>query len=176
MALFVYITDQCKMDARTHSYEDRIGKFAQRIEKEQHTTLFDNFPPNYLKKRFERQIRLLAAERRIGEHIVVCFYRLLVRGNAEYESFIADSKSYGEINLAPLVSDDQLAEWLESKRQAETIPEKPKPTPEESGYLWNVFSQEQAGPNEVLICETEDWVKSIGEKHLQDRTLFTRGS
>ena len=92
MALFVHITEECKEDAEKHDHKEEIERFAKRIETEQRLTLFDNFPPPYLKKRFKRQMRLLASERSAGEHTVVCFYRLLVRGDREYEEFLTRSQ------------------------------------------------------------------------------------
>lgn len=60
MALYVYVTAECRGDAERHSRVSEMEKLKARVEKEQRICHFDNFPPPYLKKRFDRQIRLLA--------------------------------------------------------------------------------------------------------------------
>lgn len=171
MALFVYITEKCKEDAEKYDHKKEIEKFAKRIETEQRLTLFDNFPPPYMKKRFKRQMRLLASERPAGEHTVVCFYRLLVRGDREYEEFLRAPKSYGDKYFVRLIFDD-LIQFAKGKSQEEHIPKKPRPNEEEARYLWDVMGQENAGTNKVFICETAEWIKSVARKQLDDRLLY----
>jgi len=67
MAIHVYITDQCKKDIERQQYTSIITAFKDKIEKSQHSGVFDRFPPPYLKKRFERQVRLVAKECLLGE-------------------------------------------------------------------------------------------------------------
>ena len=172
MALFVYVTEECKADAEKHDHKEEIKKLAKRIKKEQRLTLFDNFPPPYLKKRFKRQMRLLASERSVGEHTVVCFYRILIRGDRDYEDFLDNPKDYGDRYFAPLVSDDYLKQWVIDKSERESIPQKSKPNEKESGYLWSVMGQENSGPDKVFICETAEWIKAVTEKQLENRLIL----
>ena len=51
MALFVYVTDQCRDDANVHSIKAEIQLFKERVERTQSTSLFDPFPPPYLVKK-----------------------------------------------------------------------------------------------------------------------------
>lgn len=84
MAVHVYITEQCKKDIDRQNYMADIESFKKKIEKAQHTDVFDRFPPPFLKKRFERQVRLVAKECLLDGHTIVAFLRLLVRGGSEY--------------------------------------------------------------------------------------------
>ena len=117
MALFVYQTEECKEDSREHSIGKDINIFIDRILRTQRTTFFDNFPPPYLKKRFKRQERLLCAERKIGDDVVVVFYRILVRGSFEYSNFLKYPKKYGDEKFAPLVTDDELKNWVSQQKK-----------------------------------------------------------
>lgn len=171
MALYVYITDECKKTAEQHSYLEKVEGFKQRIINEQRTTLFDNFPPPYLKKRFERQIRLIAAERFIGEDIIVVFYRVFVRGEKDYSSFLANPRAYGEENLITLVSDSELEKWLEEEKKAEIIM-KPKPSELEQSYLWDVTAYAHDENRDLFIFESHAWVRQVKEKQFEKRLLF----
>jgi hypothetical protein len=47
MAIHVYITDQCKKDIDRQQYTSIIRAFKDKIEKTQHSGVFDRFPPPY---------------------------------------------------------------------------------------------------------------------------------
>ena len=97
MALYVYITRECEEDAKKHNRYSELLRFKERLEKTQRMCLFDNFPPPYLKKRFVRQIRLLADGRTIPldgeEHVVVNFLRTYVRSIKSNDSFSTNQTS-----------------------------------------------------------------------------------
>jgi len=44
MALIVHITEQCRKEARNHSFEQALDRFKERVEESQDTRYFDPFP------------------------------------------------------------------------------------------------------------------------------------
>ena len=150
MALFVYTTKECEQDTLRHSVVRDVERFRQRLLEAQRTNLFNNFPPPYMKKRFLRQIRLIALQYTFGDHLVVCFLKLLVRGSADYEQgFLADPKEYGDRHLAPLVDMGELEKWLNKQLRESPPPLKPEPSESERRYLWDVLGGPSPAGTEV---------------------------
>lgn len=89
--------------------------------------IFDRFPPPFLKKRFERQIRLVARDFIVGKDIVVVFLRLFVRGGNEYKQF-GDSDYRvlpGFDNMEVELSIENLAKYVAGRQDP---PPPPPPT------------------------------------------------
>jgi len=173
VALFVYMTERCEQDIHRHSISRAVERFRQRLLDAQRTNLFDNFPPPYMKKRFSRQIRLIAHQYPFGEHLVVCFLRLLVRGSSDYQQgFLNDPKGYGDSYLAPLVDTESLGKWLNEQLKEAPPPQKPDPTENERRYLWDVLGGQFAGGPEVFVCESEDWVRAVSDKRLRMKLVL----
>jgi hypothetical protein len=173
MAIYVYISEACKKDVRKHSYEKELQNFSARIEKTQTLDLFDRFPPPYLKKRFERQIRLVAAERHIEDHTVVCFLRILTRGSKEYDSgFSKDALVWGEQHLEHLVSDDEIQGFLKKKLESAPLPEKRFPSDEEFEFLHNALSGSANLYADIVCCESKDWVLEVVHENLRNRIVL----
>jgi len=84
MALLVYVTAKCRDDARSHGLNEELERFHARVERTQSTSLFDPFPPPYWvkKKLGGRQGRLIATHRIVGDHAVVIFLAILIRGSS----------------------------------------------------------------------------------------------
>ncbi|MBD3386513.1 hypothetical protein GF407_16535 [candidate division KSB1 bacterium] len=173
MALYVYVTNECKEDAREHAIQKQLNQFRDRIQKCQRTTFFDNFPPPYLKKRFTRQLRLIAGEKMIGEHVVVVLYRILVRGGSEYPKFLDSPKKYGDACFLPLVSDDTLKEWLKQET-AEPTEKKQKPTDEEFRLLYGLSGNKDFFSGDYFIYETQNWIKAVRNTQILNRFSRTQ--
>ncbi len=170
MSLFVFITKECEEEARNHGRWNDVLKFREKILQDQRTTLFDKYPPPYLKKRFSRQQRMIAIEKQINDHVVVCFCRFLIRGNSEYDNFKNDPKAYGDQFFEPLVPEDYLNSWLEEQLREDPPPEKVVPTPEENTYLWETLAQDKSHfSDEPFIFESEDWVFAMRQKKIQNQ-------
>lgn len=173
MALYVFITPECEKDIQVHQMEETILSFKQRILQDQRTTLFDRYPPPYLKKRFKRQERLIAAEMSIpnSDDIVVIFLRMFVRSGRDYESFKNDPRWYGDKFFANVLNVDFLKEWLNKNREVEKIVEKDPPNEEESAFLWKILSQDSRINTDEFVFESEEWQSAIFDKRLQDRLI-----
>ncbi len=167
MGFFVYITDECWNDAKNHNVTEQLENLEKRLYADQRADhLFDNFPLPYLKKRFSRQHRLIASERFISldgdQHIIVCFYRILIRGNNTYEKgFLRNPREWGEENLLSLISDQDLGNWLLANKP---VPAEPKPEPDEfeKEFLWNIRDVKSIGHRGAeMIYESKDWMAII---------------
>lgn len=171
MALYVYVTKQCEEDARRHSRYDEMYRLKKKVEQAQRICLFDNFPPPYLKKRFDRQIRLLADYRSVEvggeEHVIICFLRIYVRSSNEYKSFRNDPQSFGKRFLEPLINEGELKVFLHE--QVKECPVVPKQKPSEAEHemlycpLGGRTSDEHGGTSveHGFVCESERWVRSV---------------
>lgn len=170
MAIYVLIGDACRKDARKHAYEKELENFAAKVEKTQSLDLFDRFPPPYLKKRFERQVRLVASERFYEDHTVVCFLRVLIRGSSDYDGgFTKNTKSWGEKNLEPLISAEEIRVFMVKKLEVSPLPEKRKPTPPEYDYLYTALNSSANPYADIVCCESSDWVCRVTAPDLRNR-------
>jgi len=178
MAILVHITDECLSDARKHSCLADVEKFKDRIRIDQRLSLFDNFPPPYLKKRFRQNFRLIAEERFIGDHTVVLFYRLLVRSSQDYRNFYNNPIEYGKRNFAMLASESDIADFVDKETKSNPPPPKPKPSKLEQDFLWRASISKtdlnSEGGHEYLVCESEDWVKWSASENIKNRLLYYR--
>lgn len=175
MSLYVFITDECREDAKKHNREQDLDRFMKRVEESQRLCHFNNFPPPYLKKRFDRQVRLLADYRPVqyqGEtHTVVNFLRIYIRGGQEYGRFIKDPIGFGTKHLEPLVKQDELKAFLANKLVEAPIPAKPKPNTSEYEYLYRFLGKDDNKDADQLICESEYWVRQVKEEHVNKQLL-----
>jgi len=175
MALYVYVTEECGKDARRHNRYREMERLKEKVEKTQRICHFDNFPPPYLKKRFDRQIRLLADYRSITvgdeQHVVVCFLRIFVRGREEYKNFLKDPAAFGKKNLTPLVEEEKLQEFLKEQLRESPIASKPSPTEAEHHFLYRLLGNDQNKGADEFVCESERWMQKISEKKIQQMLL-----
>ncbi len=180
MALFVFITDNCREEASEHpNWSDRLESFAKELEKKQTVAMFEHFPPPYLvKKKFgEYSGRLIAAHVMVGEErddSVVVLLSALVRGDGKYEAFSNDAVAYGQQHLEQLYRGEDWAAYVWKRKEKE--PPKPKPdvSEDEYGYLHGALSavsarvDEGETPAEELVAESSEWVKRCGETTFQN--------
>lgn len=174
MALHVYITEKCRKDCRSQNYDRPLQALAERIETSQSAEILDRFPRPFLKKRFERQIRLVAKEVEVGEHTVVAFLRLLVRGGNEYQAFIDSHYSSlpGEDAMEGEISEVSLARIIEERKEPPPPPP-PPPSPTESEYLHAALTSTKDIYSDYHCCETALWVKRISQEEFTTRlSLF----
>jgi hypothetical protein len=170
MAIYVYITRQCAKDADKQNYSEDVERFKSKLESLQSLESFDRFPPPHLKKRFERQIRLVAGERQIGDHLVVVFLRLLVRGGSEYKQFgDSDYKTVpGVDKMEQELSDEGLSSYVES-RQDTPMPPPPCPSDAEESYLHAALTTNANIYHDSHCCETHLWVERMKQPEFESR-------
>jgi len=174
MSIYVYLTEQCIRDINQQRYEGEVDGFRRKIESSQNMEVFDRFPPPFLKKRFERQIRLVARDYFVGPHVVVAFLRLLVRGGNEYSNF--GDTGYKELpgfqRMVEELKEENLLKYVEGRQ--DPMPS-PPPIPDESEelYLHSALSLSENIYQDYHCCETKLWVDAMSSSHFEDyRSLF----
>ena len=168
MALFVYITKRCLEDANEHGIKSEMQRFKERIESTQSMSLFDPFPQPYLvkKKIGARQKRLIAERRSVGDHAVVVFLTVLIRGSRTYEDeFARDPVAYGRqyLNLA---SNDEIAQYVDDRTRTQPPPLKATPNDTEYSFLYNAFSHHQNAAADDFVWETAEWVSQVRQERI----------
>lgn len=170
MAIFVHILQQCRDDAARHGCMPDLDKFAEYIRNEQRLSRFDlDFPPPYMvkKKFFVFNRRLIAVQRQVGEHTVVCFARILIRGEAAYEKgFGIDPEGWGDKHILPLIDEAQLVELVRQEEQ-QLVRVRRVPNEEEATYLYEVLQNDKY---DWFICESPTWRQNmLSDKKLQNQ-------
>lgn len=174
MPLIVYITDNCESDARRHGLSEEVGRFRERVEECQSTSLFDPFPPGYLvkKKLGGRQGRLIAELHPVGEHAVVVFLAVLIRGSRDYEDeFARDPRAYGEQHFSDLVSGEELARFVEERTRQSPPIINPDPSDSEYHFLYGAFAHHQSVPDDI-VCETQRWVEHVAQERVSKQLVL----
>jgi len=178
MAIFVFSTDNCREEAATHGWQDRLDSFARDVEKKQTVRMFEHFPPPYIvKKKFgEYAGRLIAAHEAVGDDSVVVFLSAMIRGTGDYEAFSDDAEKYGRQHFQELYSASQLAKYVEQRKHKDPPPPKPPVAEDEYGYLHDVLHRAHGGdggaPEEDLVAESQDWVQRCSEPAFQNYHAF----
>ncbi|MGA7305857.1 MAG: hypothetical protein WBW88_13340, partial [Rhodothermales bacterium] len=172
MSLFCYVTEQLKEDATSHGIAlSKIDGFKDEVEARQSLAGFDHFPPPCLtkKKIFGFNYRLIAAEKRVGEHLVVVFLRLVIRGGNEYTSFLRDPPTWAGRYFDAALSQQTLDEWVAERTRVDP-PESPPALDEtETTFLWRGgFGRDH---DDTIVCETHEWVDNVAEPRINDRLI-----
>jgi hypothetical protein len=172
MALLCYVTEQIQTDATTHGIaKAKVNAFAQEVEKRQSLAGFDHFPPPCLtkKKIFGFNFRLVASERRVGEHLVVVLLRLVVRGGSEYGAFLDDPPTWAARHFSVELDDARLTAWVADRTKSEPPPTAAPLSEVEQTFLWS--SPYSAEIDDLMICETHEWVQAVREPRIADRLI-----
>jgi hypothetical protein len=166
MALFVYITEECSNNAHRYSLTSEVERFKERVETSQSTSQFDPFPPPYLvkKKLGGRQGRLIADLRRQGDHAIVVFLAIMIRGDRAYENhFAVEPVAYGKQHFDHLVSDHELAAYIEERARVAPPQAKAAPDDVEFSFLYEAFAHRQNAVEEDMVYETIEWKEAVSE-------------
>lgn len=171
MAIYTYATEPCRRDARRHGQESLLQSVSTYIEKRQNLVGFDYFlPTRFMKKHMGRNFRLLAYRVKVGDDEIILFLRIYVRGDKEYEDFIAywDQKTDALVKkLFTLTDVDLQAIHNEVSKR---FPPEPPPRPDEEEYRWlyDIPGRARDEKDDLLILETEGWVKKMGSDSMRD--------
>ena len=166
--ILVHITERCREDAKRYGWLPVLERVKAEVEKRQSTSAFNQFPrPYFVKKKFGgRQGRLIAIEKILevdGEmYNVFVFLTILIRGDREYASptgFGSDPEGYGKRYLMPVFNKLNFTEIVRERMYQE--PPKPKPRLGELEQLFLGRQQEVAAANELMLCESKNWVDKI---------------
>jgi hypothetical protein len=161
-ALYVYFTNQCKVDAETHGVYKDVEKLAQKLEAEQTPRGLEHFPPPYLKKCMGKHGRLVIEEHRNGDDTVLCFTRYFIRGNSEYDAFYRDTSGYYEKNKVPK---EDIEVFLEERKKQPILHKEPL-SDIESAYLQ--YTSASNYKEDGAFMESYDWFERISQNWAKD--------
>ena len=176
MEYIVYITDECKKEARMHNYSDALDKLALDVEQKQDISRFQKFPPPFLvKKQFgDKQGRLIAAQENVNingnDYAVIKFLAVLIKANKEYDDFQdSTSNSNNRDKFLKRVDPNELRKFVDEKITKEPPPKKQDLTEYEQSYIYGPNATNNANviynfENESLIYESDEWIKAINNK------------
>ncbi|MCU0516040.1 MAG: hypothetical protein MUC60_04080 [Oscillatoria sp. Prado101] len=156
--MYVYATPECKRKAKQYNVEDVVENLSKDADA---LSRFRRFSHVYLKKRVDRNLRLIAKLVEISERDrVLCLLDILKRGDAEYEKdFCFEPESFGEKRLDPLLDIEQLREWLNEQQNLPEVSESEAPQIPEELRLWLERPEWGLDAQELVICESEEWVR-----------------
>jgi tetratricopeptide (TPR) repeat protein len=169
MSLFVHITEQCEKESKRHQVLEEVHRLRDRLLALGRVSLMDRFSAVFLKKRFKRQHRLVAEVRSVDDTEVLCFLRLFIRGDGQYVNGFAGVETDEERRrCVPDVTDEELRTSMKTERLREPLPSLSQ---EEAGLVYGIFGGgvSSRGDGDLVICESEDWVREAGESVIQDR-------
>lgn len=169
MSYYVVVTSKCAESAKKHNISDKVNDLKDEIEKKQYIGFLDYFPSFFLKKRFERQQRLVAQEKRVtlttGEEVsAIIFYDIFIRGNAQYREFIDSPKEYAEKNFEKLISEQDIQAEINRRIRNQKVVKFPELTDGEYSFLYSTNIYRSNSNNESMVYESSDWVQSVKEK------------
>lgn len=172
MSILCYVSEQVKSDATKHSVsKDKVVAFAKDVEERQSLARFDHFPPPCLtkKKIFGYSFRLIAVEKRVGDHLVIIFLRIVPRGG-EYGAFLDAPPFYAGKYYDAELDDAKLEGWVNQRIADEAPPPARELSDEENTFLW---ASPYGGPSDdLIVCETHAWVQAVRESRIADRLIF----
>ena len=172
MALFAFVTDKCREEAKGFNYLPDLKNLCEQIEESQDFNRFDPFPPPYLvRKHFAgRNGRLIALKQPVTyqdeEHTVIVLLSVIMRGNRAYEEFSENAAEYGARHFAKHFTQSELETFIEIRMASDPVIPKPALSDEEYGYLYEALSSNKDNAND-LICESADWEGIVGKESVK---------
>jgi hypothetical protein len=115
---------------------------------------------------------LIAGEYFIQGDIIICFYRLLIRGNKEYESFLDNPKKFGDEHFKSLITEEELESWLTEQKKTTNVPSRQELNSIESEFLWGLSGQEDFISGDTFIYESNEWIKVLSKEQIKKRLIL----
>lgn len=163
--MYVYPTDKCKQQADVYNIQPDINRLGDE------PNALARFEPIYpYWKRNIGNLRLLAKIEKVNDEHVLCLLDIFTRGSKEYEKeFLLDRHGFGRQYLDPLLDKDKLRQWLnEQKESGQQQQNKLPPLPNELRD-WLAAPRWRMDTNELVIYESEQWVKRFGQEKIKKR-------
>ena len=132
--------------------------------------------PYLVKKKIGgKQKRLVAERRSVGDHAVVVFLAVLIRGSRIYEEeFAKDPVAYGQQQLK-LASDEELARYVEDRTRTQPPPLKATPNETEYSFLYSAFAHHHNTSAEDFVWETAEWVSQVSQERISKQLALLYG-
>lgn len=166
MSLYTYITEGCREDLHNHDFTAVVEKYAETVEREQKLVGVSRYPQPFLKRNVGRQGRLLIEERQLDDDILVlCFLRVLIRGQNDYERFMRSAEAQKAFLDKHKPSDEEVRAEIERRESTDPVKPLPKITPVENHYLFGVSGLSKG--SDEMIVESREWVDRIRSEKIQ---------
>ncbi|WP_449416126.1 hypothetical protein [Phormidium nigroviride] len=165
--MYIYITQQCKDNAKKYNTEPEITKLCHDSDA---LARFDRIYP-YWKRKISWNLRLLAKIEKVDNDAVLCLLDILVRGDKEYDEFKHKEKreEFGQNYLEPLLNLDELRQWLDEQKESGSQQQNQRePLPNDLLYCLELPSWRKDS-NELVIYESEQWFKKCRLEKIKDR-------
>ena len=161
MSIYVYITDQCQLDASTLGFWSDVEKLQEKLEYIQNTGGLTRYPQSFMVKKFGKTGRLVIDEKIIGADCLLCFMRFFARSDPEYfQDFLGNPTQFRRENTPS----DEVFQLYLADRNSKPITTLPTLTSTEENYLYSLdYSSYQ---EEGSILESEEWVSRIQSREL----------
>lgn len=159
MALYTFVTEACNNDARTHDMESVVSGWADKIEQDQALGSVDRYPRPFLKKNVGRRGRLIVEEHTLGEDVVYCFLRVLIRGGGDYDAFMKDQQRFHDQH-AP--SDGEVLKYLAQRKEEKPVAPLPALSDAEHIYLSSLSKSPQR--QDGVVLESREWVARVNQR------------
>lgn len=103
---------------------------------------------------------------------MVVFLSIMIRGDKAYENhFAVDPVGYGKQHFSHLVSDVQLAAYIDKRTRVEPPLAKPEPNDVEYGFLYEAFAHRQNAADEDMVYETIEWKEAVAEERIANQLV-----
>lgn len=165
--MYIYITQQCKDNAKKYNIEPEITKLCYDSDA---LARFDPIYP-YWKRGILGNLRLLAKIEKVDNDAVLCLLDILARGGKEYDEFKDKEKrqEFGQKYLETLLNLDELRQWLnEQKESGSQQQNQREPLPNDL-LDWLELPSWRKDSNDLVIYESEQWVRRCGQQKIKER-------
>lgn len=159
--LYVYITEQCREEARKHGALDGVESLAAKMEAEQNAASLERFQKHYLKKGIGKQGRLIVDEYKLGDDVLYRFLRFLIRGGSEYEIFLNNLDEFQRRHPADL---DELEHLLAERKKA---PRKERPSLSDDEKIFLQPFSEYSTADVGAFMESYVWFERMQDERVR---------
>ena len=176
---FVYITEECKLQAKKFGLEKQIENTANQIKNSQTTSYYlEGYKDTkkFLKDRFgDKRLLVGRYNDKNGNNLLV-FWKILSRSDKNYDKFLSDSSYFerqfdNDCEKLELELENYLKEQI-NQSQAIKEPSLKDLTETEEKFLREIHEKTLLINEEEMIYETEEWVNQIGNYEDYLETIY----
>lgn len=169
MAFYVFVTEHCSNEAENHGQGSVIKNLKSKIESTQNFSGFHYYLPTpFLTRGLGRSFRLIAYRVPIDDDELILFLSVLARGGSEYKFFL-ENWDKKEVERKFHVPDEDKCRSIYSElTKTPSTSHLPPPNEEELMWLYSLLLEEKTDKDELLVLETEAWVKKMGSNPMRD--------
>lgn len=171
--MYVYRTYVFNQNAQLHRIQEQVERLCIDLESlgiDEAQAHFQRVYP-YLKRRGEKNLRLIARIRQVDDHLVLCLLDIFLRGSKHYEHFLLKPEEYGKQYLDSLLNEAELQRWLRQRRQSAAWVPQTRPRLPDDLLPWLAppgWEMEKDQKSWAIIYETEEWIARFKSPEIKD--------